>query len=216
MYICKQYLNLYNLQEQDVDTKASINLNNVLNQNLNLMKEFEVFTTDGKVTYSFPTDASEIDAPYLTAITANIHVAPHHTLVGLVYRERVSTIVMTYKQKKKGLDVGINPIFIKAGETDSNFISSLEIKDKLIIPTSMLQLGHHVNVPKNELSIDRFISTINNDNEIGKRAITANFPVCFVDFKIVPNTDIVGAYHGKLEVPHKYISIESYDDMKSE
>ena len=130
MYICKQYLNLYNLQEQDVDTKASINLNNVLNQNLNLMKEFEVFTTDGKVTYSFPTDASEIDASYLTAITANIHVAPHHTLVGLVYRERVSTIVMTYKQKKKGLDVGINPIFIKAGETDSNFISSLEIKDK--------------------------------------------------------------------------------------
>lgn len=175
------------------------------------MKTFDVVKEDCKVVYSFPTTIDEIDADYLKEITNYVCVSAHHCLIAIVYREKVSTIVMTYKQKKKSINTSVVPIFIKAGETDSEFIKNLEIKDKLIIPTSMLQLANHVNVAKNELSMDRFVSEIDKDIEAGKRGISANFPACFVDFKIVGVSDIVGAY--KKEEPHlrKYTEV-IYDE----
>lgn len=178
------------------------------------MKDFKVNHGGESYIFNFPTTIKEISPEYLTAITSNIKVAAHHCLIAIVYREAISTVVLTYKQRKKSITAGVVPIFIKAGDTDSEFIKNLAIKDTLVIPGSMLSLANHISIFENTLSLDYFMTLLDSDNEVGQRAIGENQKVCFVDFKIVGNTDIVAAYtqEQRQESPIKYVEKKSAHD----
>ena len=86
------------------------------------MKHFEVIGTKVKFNFHFPTSLDEIDAEYLKAVTANVQVADHHTLIGIVYHEPLFNIIVARKRKEKGLTSAVVPIFIRAGKTDDDFI----------------------------------------------------------------------------------------------
>ena len=159
------------------------------------MKEFKVINEDESVIFNFPTSVNEISDEYLTAIAKTINVAAHHSLIALVCRESLFNVVTTLKQKKKEVTTGVIPIFISHGETDSDYIKSLELKDRLIIPSSSLAMAYHVNTNYNTLSLDNFVRYAKDDTSIGMRAAAEKDKVCFVDFKIIGNNDIIGAYN---------------------
>lgn len=163
------------------------------------MKDFIVYTGRGTKCIHFPTSMEEISAEMLQKVTSHVKVSAHHSLIAIVYRESIANIALSFKQKKQSITTGVVPIFIKAGETDSDYIKSLNVKDILVIPTSMLSIANHINVPGNSLSVDKFITMITNDVTVGKRAIPEKEKVCFVDFKVVGNADIVAAYSGNAE-----------------
>lgn len=183
------------------------------------MKQFELVTEEKRVTFNFPTSLSEISVDYLKSITDQIKIAPHYSLVGIVYHEPLGHIILGRKQARKNLTAAVVPIFIKAGETDSSFIQSMNCKDKIVIPSSQLSLGYHVATPKNTLSLDYFIRILDNDNTVAARyANNYGKEECFfIEFKLVPNVDIIGYYDetSNVEVKNPYIAIKSNKTLEN-
>ena len=78
------------------------------------MKEFIVKTKLSEVKFNFPTKLEELSIDYLKSVTDNVIVAPNYSLIGLVYHERLTSLIMTCKNKSKKTNIGVNPIFIKS------------------------------------------------------------------------------------------------------
>lgn len=176
------------------------------------MKTFKIEAGNRTITYSFPENFSEISIDYLKDVTKEVEIADNYTLIGLVYTEKLSNIIMSFKQKKNNISSGVIPIFIKSGKTDSEFIKNAHITDKVIISNTQLSLGHHVRCKNNQLDIDKFLQYISDDAYAYKRSIDENIgKVCFLEFKLVPNCDIVGFYVAdkSIRLKQRFISIES-------
>lgn len=176
------------------------------------MKDFTVKTEGKDMIFHFPTSMDEITSGYLEKVTEHIQVADNYSLVAIVYHETIGSVIIARKQSKKGLTGAVVPMFVKAGYTDNEFINSASCKDKLIIASTQLNLAHHVACPINTLSLDYFIRAIDKDNELFKRYNNAfgKEPVYFVDFKLVPNCDIVGYYEqGITKMDNPYLDIKS-------
>lgn len=185
------------------------------------MKRFELINGTDRIIFKFPTSLSEISPSYLKLVTAGVHVADNYTLVGLIYRETLGSIIIARKQSKKGLTSGVIPVFIKAGNTTNEFNKKMTIKSKLIIPSSALMSGHHVVSPLNTLSLDTFIKYLDKDTTVAQRYHNnyGNEECYFVEFKLVPNCEIVGFYDNLARtVPTTYLSIISTepDDSSSD
>ena len=112
------------------------------------MKTFKVDGNLGEFTINLPESLDEISIEYLKSCTDFVHPAPNYALVGIVYKDGLST-VLTVSKKKQDVNVAIIPIFIKAGDSDSDFIKSLSIGDKIVVAGSDLSIAHHVNSPYN-------------------------------------------------------------------
>lgn len=150
------------------------------------------------INFRLPESLLEIDKEYIKSLTEHVMVSDYHCLIGIVYHETPSAIVLSVGQKKKNITAGVIPVFIKAGKYDdsSKFIAELSLMDKLIIPTTELNLGVHVAVPTNTLSLDYFIRKISQDkSNLYKRALGINKQAYFIDFKIIGNTSIIGGYN---------------------
>lgn len=174
------------------------------------MKTFELITPEKTVVFNFPTSLNEITQDYLLSVTENVNVANDYSLVAIVYHESLGSIILARKQSKKSMSAGVIPVFVKSGITDNSFIKSANCKDKLIISTSQLSLGHHVAAPSNTLSLDYFINILDKDFEVAKRN-NNNYGkehCFFIEFKIVPNCDIIGFYKDdKINFDNPYIII---------
>ena len=123
------------------------------------------------------------------------------------------------KQAKKSFTAGVIPIFIRSGKSDNNFLDSAKLRDKLIIPSSDLALGHHVTCPNNSLSLDVFIRYLDKDSTVASRYHNTYGDVhCyFIDFKLVPNNAIKGFYANDVTLENdNYITILSLDDNSSD
>lgn len=143
---------------------------------------------------NLPTSLNEIDESYIAEVTSHIKVDANYTLIGLVYREKLSTLVLATTRNKKTSDITVIPIFVKAGESDSKFINSLNIKDKLIISPSDIMLGYHISAPNNLLTINTILDLIEGDPVVNQKLMSINEQCYFIEFKLVPNCNIHGAY----------------------
>lgn len=158
------------------------------------MKNFDVVTELETYKYNLPTSIEDIDKDYLLKLTNHIKVADHYSLIGLVYHEKLSSLIITYKQKRKDATAGVVPIFIKTPNADSKMFEEAEVRDKCIIASSDLALGHHVYVPNNVLSLNKFLANLEGDTNAYSRCMNDNFVAYFVEFKIIPNSAIHGIY----------------------
>ena len=143
---------------------------------------------------NLPTSLNEIDESYITEVTSHIKVDANYTLIGLIYREKLSTLVLAATRNKKTSDIAVIPIFVKAGESDSKFINSLNIKDKLIVSPSDIMMGYHVSAPNNLLTINNILDLVEGDPVVNKKLMNINEQCYFIEFKLVPNCNIHGAY----------------------
>lgn len=148
------------------------------------------FTTNGKNgvnVLTYPTSLDEITPEYLKEVTNDIVLSENYSLIGVCYREKLSNIILSVRQNKKSTDIPVVPIFIK-GRKD------IETGDKLVISPSQIAIGHHVNAKKNVLTINNLLHYVDGDGMAFGNASKYKDFVYFLEFKIVPNCDIVGYY----------------------
>lgn len=158
------------------------------------MLTLNVNGTQGAFTLNLPTTLSDITEEYITNVTSHIEVDANYTAIGIVFREKLSTLVLASRKNKKNSDIAAIPIFVKAGKTDSELINKLNVGEKLIIAPSDIMLGHHLSAPTNLLTINNILNIIEGDTEIYNKVIGIQEACYFIEFKLVPNCNIHGAY----------------------
>ena len=175
------------------------------------MKEFIVKTEMSEVKFNFPTKLEELTSEYLLGVTEGITVAPNYSLIGIVYHEKISTLFMTCRSKKKNASIGIIPIFIKSGKSDESIVSTAKVGQKLLISNSQIQLAHHCAAPSNRLTLDYFAKIVdaNIDKDLYQTLLVNNDSqeVLFVEFKIIPNCDIVALYDKPTKIDDPYVTV---------
>lgn len=158
------------------------------------MKSFEVNGNAGSYLIRLPQSLEEIGTKYLTDCTDFINPAPNYAVVAVVYKDSLSLVLTSFK-KKAPTNMAVIPVFIKAGVTDSEFINSLNLGDRVVIAGSDLSIGHHINSPYNKITPNTICMVCDGDKDIYKKAMSMQEPVCFVEFKLVP----ISAIHAKLD-----------------
>ena len=158
------------------------------------MLTLDVNGTNGVFKLNLPTSLNEIEESYIKEVTKHVKVDANYTLIGVVYREKLSTLVLAAKKSKKTSDIGVIPVFVKAGETDSNLINKLNVRDKLIISASDIMMGYHISAPNNLLTINNILNYIEGDLNVYNKIIGIKEECYFIEFKLVPNCAIHGSY----------------------
>lgn len=158
------------------------------------MLTLEVNNKQGVFQLNLPTSLNEIDESYIMEVTNHVKVDANYTLIGIVFREKLSTLVLAARKSKKNSDIPVIPIFVKAGETDSKFINSLNVRDKLIISSSDIMMGYHVSAPNNLITINNILDLLDGDMKVYNQLMASQEMCYFIEFKLVPNCNIHGAY----------------------
>lgn len=148
----------------------------------------------GAFTLNLPTTLSDITKEYITNVTSHIEVDANYTIIGVVFREKLSTLILANRGNKKNSDIAAIPIFVKAGKTNSELITKLDVGEKLIIAPSDIMLGHHLSAPTNLLTINNILNIIEGDMDVYNKVLGVQEQCYFIEFKLVPNCTIHGAY----------------------
>ncbi len=166
------------------------------------MKSFTVNGNVGSYFITLPQSLEEVGTEYLSDCTNFINPAPNYAVVAVVYKDSLSLVLTTFK-KKTPTNMAVIPVFIKSGVTDSEFINSLNLGDRVVIAGSDLSIGHHINSPYNKITPTTICSICDGDKDIYKKAMSMQELVCFVEFKLVP----ISAIHAKLDTtPNEYVN----------
>ena len=173
------------------------------------MKEFTV--TDGRSEFklNLPTKLSEITSEYLADVTNDIKIAPYHAIVATVYRCKLPEVISSNK-KSRAMAIAIVPMFVRASVPDKaenetkELFAEIKAGDKLVIAGTDLDRGYQLSTPKNFITIDNIVRIYNADNGFAKGVMADQTYYYFVDFKLVPITDIKGFY--KVSNPAEYVN----------
>lgn len=158
------------------------------------MVNFQTNGKNGSVILNLPTNIKEITPDYLLKITEDIKIADNYSLIALCHREKLSAFILAGKNKKNEMSTAVVPIFVKQGNTNAVFAGSINTCDKLLVAPSQLAMGLHVNVPKNTLTMGTLLNFIDGDGYAYKNALNYKEEVYFIEFKVIPNCDIIGIY----------------------
>ena len=171
------------------------------------MVKFETNGKNGKVIVTLPTNLEEITPEYLGAITDEIAVADNYSLIALCHKEKLSAFVMAGRNKKNEISTAVVPLFVKRGLNTSSvssidgvpsFHPLIEVCDKLIISPTAMAMGLHVNVPMNTLNMGKVVALLEGDGYAYQNATKVTDPVYFLEFKLIPNNEIIGCYKPNL------------------
>ena len=158
------------------------------------MLTLDVNSNRGVFKLNLPTSLNEIDESYIMEVTNHVKVDSNYTLIGVVFREKLSTLILAARKNKKNSDIPVIPVFVKAGKTNSELINGLKVRDKLLISASDIMMGYHVSAPNNLLTINTILELIEGDITTYNKLIGNNEYCYFIEFKLVPNCNIHGAY----------------------
>ena len=158
------------------------------------MLTLDVNSNRGVFKLNLPTSLNEIDKSYIMEVTNHVKVDSNYTLIGVVFREKLSTLILAARKNKKNSDIPVIPVFVKAGKTNSELINGLKVRDKLLISASDIMMGYHVSAPNNLLTINTILELIEGDITTYNKLIGSNEYCYFIEFKLVPNCNIHGAY----------------------
>lgn len=149
------------------------------------MKEFR----DKDLVISLPTNLDEITGSYLYKISKTVSPAPHYVLIAAVYRAKLVEVLNANKHKK---DTNISVIckYVKSGTTDIDFINALNTGDNIIISGSDLSVAQHITCKGNNYSIGYVTAKAGDNREIFNQALVDMTYNYFVEFKLVPESDI--------------------------
>lgn len=159
------------------------------------MLQFEVNGKAGKQVVKFPTTLTELSGDFLTSICKDIEVADNHAIVCLCYRETIANVLFTASSKKKNsITTAVVPKFVKAGNTDNDFIKGIMSGNTLVVPASDLALGYHVTGANNPYTINYLLKVSDGDTTLYQKALKFEDVVYFIEFKIIPTCNIKGYY----------------------
>lgn len=176
------------------------------------MKEFIVIDGGKEMTLRLPTSIKEITADYLKAVTENISIAPYYAVIAAVYRAKLPEVISISK-KSRSMAISIVPIFVKANlplETEKptyDLINSIKTADRIIIGVTDIERGYYLSTPKNIITMDTIIKIYgdkSNKDGFNSHIMGDQNDYFFVDFKLVPITDIKGKY--ELNKPNEFVN----------
>lgn len=149
------------------------------------MKEFR----DKDLVINLPTNLDEITGSYLSNISSTVTPAPHYVLIAAIYRAKLVEVLNANKHKK---DTSISVIckYVKSGTTDIDFINALNTGDNIVISGSDLSVAQHITCKDNQYSIGYVTAKVGNNKEIFNQALVDMTYNYFVEFKLVPESDI--------------------------
>lgn len=184
------------------------------------MLKFETNGKLGKCIINLPTSINEITPKYLLDVTANIAVADNYSLIAICHKEKLSAFVLAGRNKKSEMTTSVVPIFVKRGFiTDdksigcpNNFNDFVTSGIRLLITPTAISMGLHVNVPENDITMGKFMAAIDGDGCAYQNASKHNETVYFIEFKLVPNCDILGAYGNKTKAFENPFAITRIND----
>lgn len=175
------------------------------------MKKLIVETKSSVVEFNLPTNLKELSNDYLKQVTDSIIVAPNYSLIGLVYHEKLAPLILTCRNNKKTTSIGVVPIFIKSGSGDPSVVDKAQIGQKLLIANSSIERAFKCAAPANRLTLEVFADIIRGgtDKELYDKAISDpdQSEIYFVDFKIVPNCEIIALYDDVKKVESPFIKV---------
>lgn len=163
------------------------------------MKEFKIHDKQGEFKLNLPTSLKEITPEYLKKVTADIEIAPYYAIVAMAYRCKLPEIISSNK-KSKSIAISIIPLIVRCNIGDNTETATTELfkrmkeGDRLIIAGTDLERGYQLATPKNFITIDNIVRIYNYDMEFAKGVMIDQNYYYFVDFKLVPITDIKGFY----------------------
>ena len=177
------------------------------------MKAFKVNGKAGSYFMELPQSLEEVGTKYLSYCTKFINPAPNYAVVAIVYKDSLS-LVLTASKKKTPVNAAVIPVFVKAGNNNSEFIKSINLGDRVVVSGSDLSIGHHISSPYNKITPSTISIICDGDKDIYRESMTMQEPVCFVEFKLVP----ISAIHAKLDDTPKgyvnpFISTAGKDDV---
>ena len=158
------------------------------------MKAFKVNGKAGSYVINLPQSLKEIGTEYLSDCTKFINPAPNYAVIAVVYKDLLS-LVLTASKKKTPVNAAVIPVFVKAGDSDSEFIKSINLGDRVVVSGSDLSIGHHISSPYNKITPSTISIICDGDKDIYRESMAMKEPVCFVEFKLVP----ISAIHAKLD-----------------
>lgn len=183
----------------------------------------------GKV-LSLPTEFDEVvKSGYLEDCAREVVVAPNHVLVGLIYKEKLSYIISTSKNPNNVKpSIVIATLAADSPKGELQQYCGANVRDRLIITGTDLARAFHVNCKSNVLSINKVVDFVNSDKELLKTVsslYTSSFSKIlfdkdgnrteqnlterpfnyFVEFKIVPVSDIKGCYKPENAIKSNFI-----------
>lgn len=179
------------------------------------MKQFKVKTKKGfEVIFNFPTSINEVSEEYLNKITKPLHIADNYSLIALAYSEKLSTLIMTARAGKRDTKIKVTPIFIKAGNTDIEFIKNAKMKQRVVSMPTQISLGTHVSIPYHNLTIEYFANVVKDAEykDIYEQEVSNEDQreCTFLEFKIIPNNDIMGLLDMNTEkIDTEYLQINN-------
>ena len=158
------------------------------------MLKLNVSGKNGSYELNLPTSINEISESYIQNVVSHVKPDANYSVIGVIYREKLSTLVLAAKKNNKKSDIAVIPVFVKAGDTDSKFIKSLNVRERLIVSSSDIMLGFHISAPNNLLTINTILDLINGDINVYNQLLGVQEYCYFIEFKLVPNCNIHGAY----------------------
>ena len=166
------------------------------------MKAFKVNGKAGSYFMELPQSLEEVGTKYLDDCTKFINPAPNYAVIAVVYKDLLY-LVITASKKKTPVNAAVIPVIVKTGDSDSEFIKSINLGDRVVVAASDLSIGHHISSPYNKITPSIIASICDGDKDIYREAMTMQELVCFVEFKLVP----ISAIHAKLDdTPKGYIN----------
>lgn len=161
-----------------------------------------------------PTEFSEITKEDIDAIIAGVSVPEHYAVVALIYKERLYSVVSNVKNQKTSM-VQCIPVLVKL-HGDATEAQGCRLMDKPIIASSSLERANLISIPENILDPNTVGKYCNSDPALAKDIITGAYfndgeldnyqakelaPDCyFIDFRMIPVNEIVGAYKRDVKV----------------
>lgn len=160
------------------------------------MEKLELTINEDVKVLKLPTSVDEIDSDYVKELAKGIKIAENYTLVGVVSFFKLNELILSVKRaNERSQTTPVVPIFIKAGDCNNYFVSNIQFKDKLVISDTNLKIADTAKFAKNKYSFIHVCNLINKDVTIGKKAVEhAGATICCLDFKVVPNCNIVANY----------------------
>lgn len=151
-------------------------------------------TKERNIILNIPTSIDEITKEYINNVVGNVKISPNYSLIGIVFRDKLSNIMIARNRNNKNTNIPVIPIFVRAGKSNDDFINSLNTCEKLIISPSDIMLGHHISAPRNIITINNILDIIDKDKDGYTKVLNISDICYFIEFKLVPNCNIHGSY----------------------
>lgn len=156
-----------------------------------------------------PTSVKEITPEHYEVMLNSLILQDHYCVIALVHKIKLFSLASVVNAKNPPT-VEVIPIIAKVCTPNEDIKERLKIGYRAVINRSSLEMGTHYNSAGNDITLTAVNSFIDDDKELRNDIITGDYfkeegkaiidsknaspKCCFVEFKIVPINNVIGAY----------------------